>query len=336
MNKSLNSQTFVFGSENTKLLKRTLNGPDDLDCVVAFWGSEIISTLRSNLKRNPKRKLRIICNLQSGAVNPEFAEFCLNSKQIQIKTDPRLHSKVIFSKNEYVVGSANISSNGLGHEGEELKGWMESSITGKDSVILQSVANWFVSEWGKADKINTEMLKEAKINWQKRKHNPTVMTVKRHGDLLQAILKDPHAFNDKNIYLAIYRSRHSPEGQKKHEKVEQDAGIKDLASYENWSLPENSFFIDIYYGIRGAIEINDMNYIHANPLVAKIKYDDGHTGSLVFGKCVGSIGGYKKLCKNTTSFKKIVPKLFSAGKGDDDGRIVDISQILEVFSKVHI
>lgn len=329
-------QKFLFGAENTAVLRRFLDSSENLDIAVAFWGEGVFSTLEANLKRYPHRRLRIICNLESGAVNPEFARFCVSSEQIQIKTSPILHSKVISSKSEYIVGSTNISSNGLGHEGDEAKGWMESSIAGSDVSILKDIQKWFSQEWETAVPISHDDITKSEFLWKKRRNQRAIAkTSQKNGSLLNAVLSDPISFKDKEIYLAIYRENLSKEGRKKEHETKKNLGVKDLTSYENWEMPRDAYIVEVYFEPSGRVEIQNRVYISLDPYSAQVKYANGKTGKLVFGKIVPKIEGHRKICSDLRAFKKIVPKIWESIKdnGDDYGRLIPIDQISNFFNK---
>ena len=74
---------------------------------VAYWGKD--ATKRTGLAEHPNRaEVRVICDLLSGACNPNEIEE-LTRIGVQVKTLDRLHAKVWISGHDVIVGSANAS-----------------------------------------------------------------------------------------------------------------------------------------------------------------------------------------------------------------------------------
>jgi hypothetical protein len=82
---------FVNSSDYEKTLKSIVSEEGELLLAVAFWGQGAESIIY------PKRRgsLRIICNLRSGATNPDTINSLRQKKGVELKQHDRLHAKVI-------------------------------------------------------------------------------------------------------------------------------------------------------------------------------------------------------------------------------------------------
>jgi PLD-like domain len=79
---------------------------------VPFWGRGGVQSL--GLQRGSN--VRIICNLDHPGCNPNvFEELCV--LEIEVKTHRRLHAKICVTPTIAIVGSSNVSTNGLTVEG---------------------------------------------------------------------------------------------------------------------------------------------------------------------------------------------------------------------------
>jgi HKD family nuclease len=164
---------FITGDENKKTIKTLLREENNLKCAVAFWGDEAL-----NLLENANTKVKIICNLESGATNPYVISKLLDNGNIDIKTHKQLHAKVYWSPTTAIVGSTNVSSNGLGLEGEELTGWIEASILIKEDDINKAIETWFDNLFINSDKIDDIVLSNAKVAWSERRKIRPIKLVK--------------------------------------------------------------------------------------------------------------------------------------------------------------
>jgi len=245
---------FISGGKNTQKIKELFETEEPLKCAVAFWGKKA-EELLDNSKSS---EIKIICNLESGATNPFLMEKLLKLKKekplnIHIKTKHNLHAKVYIAGNQAIIGSSNVSSNGLSLEDEEQQGYEEASIITSDEKIIKSANAWFEDLWSNfTTSITKKMLDKAKEKWKsKRKTRVTNTISSGGGSLFEELRKNPSEFKDRddNIVLAIHRANITNErALEAVEKANNRYFGTEIAAYEYWdSLPEDSYLIVIMY-----------------------------------------------------------------------------------------
>ncbi|MCF1504027.1 phospholipase D family protein [Afifella sp. H1R] len=151
---------FLHGTALDEAIRNILR-QDGCCCAVAFWGRGASKMLPARSAGN----CRIICNLSSGGTNPyeieKLAHFDI--RQVDI-----LHAKVYLAKDRAVVGSANVSANGLGFEADEQARWIEAAVLVKN---IAAIKEWFDRLWKNADEIRPEDLEKAKKAWKQRRRS---------------------------------------------------------------------------------------------------------------------------------------------------------------------
>jgi hypothetical protein len=131
-----------------KFLSETEIGPEFLKLMgkdkrfaVAFWGNGALTSL--GLDGRGAIGAKIICNLESGATNPDVVKQLIQSGAV-VRSNPKLHAKVYASSSTIILGSSNASANGLVVEGKnELTGWIEANIMTDDPTLVGKVGKWF-------------------------------------------------------------------------------------------------------------------------------------------------------------------------------------------------
>ena len=159
--------SFLCGYELTLAIEEVLAEPNG-SFAVAFWGAGAAGKLH----QGGQGEFRAICNLASGGTNP-FEIRKLNRKNI--RQSDTLHAKVYIGSQNVIVGSANISANGLGFEGIEQARWTEAGTLAHDTA---AALEWFDKLWNEAREIMESDLKEAEKVWNRRqKARPTLMSI---------------------------------------------------------------------------------------------------------------------------------------------------------------
>ena len=126
---------------------------------VAFWGRGA-----GDLIGDPKgRTIRLICNLRMGGTNPDVIAD-LMQLGIAVQQSDRLHAKVYIGDTHAVVTSANASINGLGLEGNELAGWIETGV----ELTAQETLPWFEQQWKDSNPVSQQDLKFARSVYRER------------------------------------------------------------------------------------------------------------------------------------------------------------------------
>ena len=158
---------FLSGSELQEAILRLMERPG-AKCAVAFWGQGSEKLVRPDAT--------VICNLKSGGTNPYALEKLKVAKLLQCD---RLHAKVYIGGNEAIVASANASANGLGLEGNELRGWLEAGTRLTDTTATKA---WFKTIKAASRPISPQDLEAAKGAWDRGPiRKPTALSF---GDFL--------------------------------------------------------------------------------------------------------------------------------------------------------
>jgi PLD-like domain len=129
--------TFLVGQALQDKVRYVLGG-NDVKCAVAFWGTGAEKYFEF---ADPEKKVQIICNLNMGGTNPKVIRSLM--KNHSITQSDVLHAKVYVSDLGAVIGSANMSINGLGIEGLSLSKWEEAAFFTQDAAIVNEIVFWF-------------------------------------------------------------------------------------------------------------------------------------------------------------------------------------------------
>ncbi|GAB3367137.1 hypothetical protein GCM10027395_25720 [Giesbergeria sinuosa] len=143
-------------------IKKLLSGDNTLRIAVAFIGNGA-----SRLINPMARDVRIVCNLTMGGTNPvEVARLIEQFGKENIRQIDNLHAKLYISSEYAIVGSANMSNNGLGTQPNALReaGYKFNldQPSGKRSL------DWFHNLWESAHPITDQDLKETAEKWSRR------------------------------------------------------------------------------------------------------------------------------------------------------------------------
>lgn len=212
---------------------------DDLKIAVAFWGKGAETWLESKSK-----KLKVICNLTSGGTNPTVIKKIHKSDPQAVKHHDNLHAKVFVSRNAAIIGSANMSTNGLNIESEEFDGWEEAGYLTNLSDDIKDAQKWFDNRWEEAQWITPEMFKAAETAWKLRRDR-----------IPRSSLQDmtPAAAQDHNVYVAFWTELPLP-----HEK----ASFEQLKN----SHPELYSELDFFAGFNNMKSKHKLISVHIDKL----------------------------------------------------------------------
>jgi hypothetical protein len=144
-----------------------------------------------------------------------------------------IHAKVILGARKAIVGSANLSCNGLGLEADKTAGWEEAGILTEDPVELKSIRDWFEKIWKSAKPITNPDMNDAMKKWKERQ---SLFAPREHN---------------RPLYLAIYKTSPSPKEIKRatdHLKNLQKKCNHDLDFAQYWdSLPTNGNLLLLHW-----------------------------------------------------------------------------------------
>jgi len=301
-----------------------------IDIAVAFWGIDALSLF------NPKseKKIRIICNLESSACNPFVIKKLQKYGNIHLKTNKHLHAKILLQESSAIIGSANISANGLSFEGSELYGWLEAGILTEDENIIKNASAWFELLWESSASITDEILDSVVKLWKKRRNQRS--TLRKVESLFDAAKQNVDNFKDREIYFVMYRDGKLSEEASttlEYAKNMQTNLSERIECYEGWSeLPDNAYLIDIYYGPRGRVNVGGIYWTPDEPIIEKFKYEDGTDGEIKLCFKKNSIHGFKITKENKEVIKKHVVELWEH-QSDDGVSIIPFIDGMKILRK---
>ena len=129
---------------------------------VAYWGKGAEVLLGA-------KPYRIICDLESGACNPDVISTLWKRSGESIRMRSRFHAKVVVTSGGAVVSSANMSINGLGlSEGPDAGNYEAGVFFRPDSSDYNEIKTWFESHWTSASEISENDFSEARKKWNDR------------------------------------------------------------------------------------------------------------------------------------------------------------------------
>lgn len=302
---------------------------------VSFWGRDSELLLRD---RNDQTK--VICNLKSGATNPETIELLLKIKNVEVKQHDHLHAKVVIGNGSALIGSANFSSNGLNLEASELKGWEEAGLLTQDTTQIRLIRDWFNSIWNESYKIKNSDIEEAKLIWKKRRATRIKRGSGANGfDLAKCNRTD---LLDRAIFVTIYGSWLTEEAKAAYRRYEKNLTGQSMPKsaklppiYEGWPcLPKDAQLIDLYYGPRGAVRCYGV-FTRTHDI--KFKYKDDSKGHLAVCRKDNQIMGYpfrsKEISQFANDMKPHIKAIWSSelSVGDEDGKYIKLSDVYDIL-----
>ena len=215
---------FIEGGRLIEEFQNLKKDSDGADLAVAFWGNG--SAARLKIKKNGG--IRIICNLQSGACNPDEIEKL--QRLVNIRTHKELHAKVYSTKRGAIIGSSNASTNGLAIPASDAQWWREANIVVDDQSILDEIAKWFEIMWREAQEITESHLGRARELWKLRfskaphrtNEKTLIAVLKANAELLQSA----------EIYCIVYRDDLDPGAKAAWKTLSSGAELAKAWSYQ--------------------------------------------------------------------------------------------------------
>lgn len=323
--------TFLSGKAYLQAIGRLLREDSSLHVAVAFWGEgaqDLFAAAQGRI-------VKLVCNLESGASNPTVVKTLRDANKGVVRSHASLHAKVLVGLNSVIVGSANISANGLNFEGsEELEGWVEAGLLIADRAIVAQTRSWVEKTWAAAHEIHDSDLRRAAQAWKRRRF-ARVVAPGIASEANPMVWELPLAtLRDRDVHVAIYRETLSDgvekasvkEAKKQKDKFGPIATRRDVMIYEDWDLmPMDVPLIDVYYGWRGAIQCHGASRIRHE---TKIKKHTVHIGALepmIMGRPFGA--------QQWRAFEKwLKPRLGKVweviGKADPEGTVLPLHDLV--------
>lgn len=161
---------FLTGVDIQNQVRTIASSSGEVMAAVAYWGKGAAERTGLSGHEDPA-SVRIICDLLSGACNPNEIE-ALQQLGFSVKTLDRLHAKVWISGNYVIVGSANASQNGLLGEGEKAADAnVEAAVMSHDPALARRLAAWFELQWDASTEIETRHLARARQIWKRHRRS---------------------------------------------------------------------------------------------------------------------------------------------------------------------
>lgn len=189
-------QSFVSGTALTTSIHRILRARKPARFAVAFWGKNAAKLLK--LPRD-LRHLTIICDLKSGACNPDELDSFLD-RGARIWTKDGLHAKVYLSDGSAVIASANASANGLGEEGASLNWALEAGIATDDKEVVSAAEAWFKAHLEDSERVDAKLIEKFRAVWNRRVNQAPA----RGKTLLEVFDSNPARLKSRAISILAY------------------------------------------------------------------------------------------------------------------------------------
>jgi hypothetical protein len=228
--------------------RRARGTADKAIVAVPFWGEGAAKVLGLS-ERDP---VRILCNLSHPGCNPEaIAE--LRQLHIKVRTHRRLHAKLYAAGCIAIIGSSNVSTNGLNVEGKASKSWIEANVLSDNEELVGSARALFEEIWNDPEtrsvrKGDIEDARKARAEW------PKSGTPSRPKTLLAACRERPDDFG--SVYIAAYNEGLGEGGWQRLEEVQRGArpptrglttsDFRNACGYQYEEvIPEGAWLVDL-------------------------------------------------------------------------------------------
>lgn len=324
---------FLTSSDYQQAIISLAADEEELLAAVAFWGKGADTMICPRVGQ----RARLICNLDSGATNPQVIKALRAKPGVTIRQSDKLHAKVIAGAKKALVGSADFSANGLNLEGSEQCGWDEAGLLSGDPGQIAAIHQWFAGQWETARDISDKDLQLAQRRWSQRRSSRTASAPIHAFERLRLTDTD-----DREIYLVIYNEAMSQDGEKAFQEEQKKRTCQPQTAitvlppvYEGWpDLPADALLIDLYYEEGRKMEcagiftrtLQDINFT----------YSDGSAGHLALCVQEDNVMGYPFDDKEARVFVKqirpFIKKILQHATGSEKSRSVCIpfSEVLHV------
>ena len=181
---------FLTGDEIARAVKKNISEAGPTRLAVAYWGKG--AAKRLGLFKNTK-DVKILCDVYSLSCNPNELDRLLECK-FEIKTINGFHAKVYLTKKRAVIGSANASTNGLGHDADDFSPGLEAAVETTDKQVIKKACEWFKRHWERAEEVDEDLVKHVRALWKLR----------AKPSLFATLATNPALFKGQPIYLAFF------------------------------------------------------------------------------------------------------------------------------------
>ena len=308
----------TLGAELPKLCRTS----DKVRIAVAFWGDGALEVL--GLAR-PLDRAHIVCNLRSGGTNPKvIRELALSGAHVKQSND--LHAKLYLFDDHAVIGSSNLSANGLSLQGSEAAGWTEANILfDRGSGPYKDVESQFDDIWRCAKPIEEADLDIALEAWSQRRRVGLAGRISSASDLLSALSETPEIFADQRIFLIGDIDQLSPSSEEAIKVERERLNVGDeLDCWEDWdAMPKSATFVAFMVGPRRGVRFD--GFWHSPEIRREIRNKEGVTLQLV--DHLDKVQGIKRV-GDLARWREIIERQNT----DADGRVmVELGQIAREY-----
>ena len=247
---------FISSAEYLDAIRQVLDQPGAARVAVAFWGAGA-----DDLLARRRGRTRVLCNLSSGATNPEVVERLLGVARVELRHHDRLHAKLIVCGGAALVGSANLSANGLGFEGAEVKAWEEAGLMVRDAEVVRRTRSWFDRMWRAGRPVSPADLEAARAIWLRRRRNRGLAAGTAPSAAFDLREIPAEALADSGVLVALYTDGLSDEAQRAYQaavtvrggRLASPGGTGSALAYEDWpALPRRAPIVDVWCPARRA------------------------------------------------------------------------------------
>ncbi|WMJ09202.1 phospholipase D family protein [Nitrosomonas sp. sh817] len=335
------NRMFIDTNKYEEAVRELLSEKGEKYLAVAFWGKGAEALLSEYFNH----EVKMICNLTSGGTNPGVIEHIRNIPNIHVRQLDNLHAKVLIGEDSAIIGSANLSTNGLSLEGSELQGWEEAGYRVSDPEQLKKISEWYSRMWDASSSISDEDIEASRQKWnQRRGLRPTNTTQTRGARKSFALTSfNPEEMEDRDIYIVISREDISDEARFAYQNYKQNLTKKSTLQkssippiYEDWpQLPKSAQLIDIFYGKRGSVSCHGV-YTRIHEM--KFEHEDGSKGHLCICRKEPQIMGLSFNTTEMTAFAKALKPHIEAiwgspyAIGDEEGKYISYASALRIVT----
>ncbi|MFL9929831.1 phospholipase D family protein [Paraburkholderia sp. RL18-103-BIB-C] len=234
------SNVFITSANYEDKILKLIDSGERVSAAVAFLGDGC-----DELLGRSTATVRLLCNLLSGGTNPKAVDALRAYRSIEIRHLPNLHAKVILGESKAIVGSANLSENGLTEDPDAGSGWHEAGFLVNDRESLQTMDAWYEKLWTIALPVTEDDMKKARIMWAARRTAAFVGKGRAGGSFADV---SKAQIEGVSIYVCIYSDDASEQAIKaasaKLSEIEQGGSpVPSVSPYEifdGWSsLPSD-------------------------------------------------------------------------------------------------
>ncbi len=307
--------------------RRLIESGTSVSLAVAFWGrgaEKLIEAVWAGIS------LRILFNLGNGGTNPQVIRDLLDLglPGLELLIDDDLHAKVAISETAAIVGSANVSVNGLGLEGSECAGWKEAGVQIDDSAQVAEVQGWFDALWARGEAVTDERLTAAQIQWDNNRSSRPKLSKGFYQALKAGEL------DGRGIYVEVHRLDASVEAEEAAAEAISDAQRDGMLGarntqvdwYEDWPedydepLPADKAIISVYYSPNKGVSVSGA--CERIPFMDRsFKNADGHTSSLVMVRKLKEVEGFAFSRSDAAKLTKIIRPWVKSLYAEEDSDI---------------